>query len=347
MVLILSRAGKVTPLWGALKTLVLIRYFRPRLYLYVKKIFFLLFFLFPCRDRHFFAQVVGSFDPKGPRPFPWTEITNHNTWSSFVHNWYGNPNEMIKTVRDSILKKVEIVRTYSREMGKYQLPDSGIFCEYQDLPRKHRAIALHVQNPKVYCYLEPVELGCGGGVSGFCWLEGESSLLLLDTKRKKILQKIADFKVGGDSFGIPAPILSEAWGAYHCSRNKTEDNYNDWGLSTLLYPRDIDGDGLAAEFLFYIYEACNVYNCSILMYDTASDNLFFPSFYLNTIGRDTQFSETVQAILDFPTTSIKNGRIQFTKDVGHGSDVLFYYDLFYNRKRRRFEGVLKEKPYKE
>ncbi len=278
-------------------------------------------------------------------------------WLDVARNWdaVDSTGSFALAVRAALLQKIKTNQIAPADMQAYGLPDSSIFFEYVNLDGQQpgRAVALHVKNPVVK-YTPPDGGYCGAAVEGFGTIEGEIAVLLLDTQRKKVLQTLPYLAYLNDIIGFPAIYAIQKYTPYQCQLMPTERDGNKWGIPTVLYPHDVDGDGRKAEFLLYMYEACSVYSCCILAYDATTDQLVPRPFHLNVTRRifnawrDTQYMESGLYILDFPLTAIRpNGRLKFTKDVGHGSAFMYAYDIRYNPLTLRFEGTEKEVPVME
>lgn len=288
-----------------------------------------------------------------PKVFSWWAAGDKYIWLDIARNWYGYDTLIAAAMCDSFIEKSRIAWNWMPEVKKYGLPDSSIFFEYLDLShiKKDRALVLWVDHPEVDFATDGSEKGCGSRVYGLGEVSGDRALLLLDTKRKKVLQRLDSISDGEGGADFAAPFVIEANATFHCSVSQN-DEYDAWGITTVLYPLDLDGDGLAAEFLFYHYIACGVHDCAVIAYDPAKDNLLQRAFRLKTFAKtweerqkmvDTFYVKNSNWVLQFPLDSVEaDGRIRYWRDIGHGSYVTFHYDLKFNPKSGLFEGTLRE-----
>ncbi len=298
--------------------------------------------------------------PHSSKQFAWKEAFDRKTWTDIARDWYDGEIDSVfaSAMCDSFAQKMQTAQRFLPMMKAYGLPDSSIFFEYVDWGecgiRSNRALALWIENPKILVNYDGTDTGCSSAISGQGQVLGNASLLLLDTQKKRVLQRLDSIPESYErSFDTPFAIRHT--GAYHCSNQIQNEDYNAWGIATVLYPRDLDGDGMAAEFLFYAYEACGVYSCAIVAYNPGSDKLETRPFKLDVTAAvynaqnqltDSFYTEKTYWVLDFPIDSVRaDGRIKYIKDVGHGNVFLYHYDYKFDHKTRVYQGTMKEKPY--
>ena len=296
--------------------------------------------------------------PKSSKQFSWNAAFVRKTWTDIVRDWYDGEIDSVfaSCMYDSFALKIQTAQHFSAQMKAYGLPESSIFFEYVDWDalgiQQDRALALWIENPEILVNYDGLDFGCSSAITGLGQVLGNASLLLLDTRKKRILQRL-DSIPENYSRSFDTPFAIEHTGVYHCSNPIQNEDYSAWGLATVLFPRDLDGDGIAAEFTFYNYEACGVYSCAIVAYDPKADRLETRPFQLKITGAtfnaqdqliDTFYTENTYWVLDFPLDSVRqDGQIKYIKDVGHGNAFLYHYDFKFDPKTRSYRGTMKEK----
>lgn len=291
--------------------------------------------------------------------FPWWVAGNKQIWLDMARDWMSDDDSLVVArMCDSLQKKSKIAWQLLPEVKKYGLPDSSIFFEYLDLQsagiRKDRALALWIDHPMVEVATDgPV---CPNDVYGMGRIMGNSALLLLDTKHKKVLQRFDEMAADDGPRGFWAPFVIGEGETYFCSLPDTSTDFEAFGIATVLYPHDLDGDGIAAEFMFYEYEACGVYDCTVIAYDPKRDKLVQRTFHLKVTipawesetKKDTVYLEKTKWVYQIPLDSVApDGRIKYVKDIGHGSAVVFHFDFKFDHKKGYFVGKMDEKGYSE
>ncbi|MFM9951967.1 MAG: hypothetical protein ACKV1O_28815 [Saprospiraceae bacterium] len=286
-----------------------------------------------------------SKSAENPAPsFSWQEALDKQVWVNFALAGYDQDTLVAKTLYTLWKEKSRTASRFRNELKYYALPDSSIFYEFVDFGatgvRNNRALALWIGQPQI-SFVEEGAKGCEVELSGLGEILGTKALLLLDTDRKHILQRL-------DS--IPGHQIEGGFYAPFASPNLEKVN--------ALHLLDIDGDGIAAELLFYYYSVCNVYDCAIVAYDQEVDRLVQRAFRLNVTSpvwdengltsRDTSYFGETKWVLDFPLNAVgPAGQIKYVKDVGHASDVIHHYDFKFNRNSGCFEGALAMKRIEE
>jgi len=313
--------------------------------------------LFRGKEGHTASESLLSNSPDSIQPppnkeFSWWVAADKQIWLNIARSWYGYDTLIAAAMCDSFVEKSRIAWEWMPEVEKYGLPDSSIFFEYLDLHhlKSDRALVLWVDHPRVSFSTDGAEWGCASSVLGWGAVQGNSALLLLDTRRKMVLQRLDSIPGNEEGMGFGAPFASEAGGTYHCSALQNE-NYDAWGIATVLYPHDLNRDGLAAEFLFYYYIACGVHDCAVIAYDPARDKLLQRPFRLKTHAKtwpdmkDTFYVQKSNWVLQFPLDSVEaDGRIRYYYDVGHGCYVTYHFDFKFDHNTGLFEGSLREQP---
>jgi len=273
-----------------------------------------------------------------PTPsFSWMEALDKQVWVNFARGGYIEDTLLAAKMYALWKEKSRTANRFRDELKYYTLPDSSIFYEFVDFGatgvRNNRALALWIGQPRI-TFVEDGGKGCEAELSGLGEILGAKALLLLDTERKHILQRL-------DS--IPGSEIEDGFYAPFASSNLE--------IVDALHLLDLDGDGIAAELIFYEYAVCNVYDCSIVAYDQEADRLVQRSFRLNKTSpvwdeegltsRDTSYFGETKWVLDFPLNAVgPDGRIKYIKDVGHASEVIHHYDFKFNRNSGCYEGTL-------
>lgn len=290
------------------------------------------------------AGTSGSKSAEHPAAsFSWQEALDKQVWVNFALEGYDQDTLSAKKMYALWKEKSRTASRFRHELKYYALPDSSIFYEFVDFGatgvRTNRALALWIGQPQI-SFVEEGAKGCEVELSGLGEILGTKALLLLDTEKKHILQRL-------DS--IPGHLEEGFYAPFASSNLEKMD---------ALHLLDLDGDGIAAELLFYDYAACYVYDCAIVAYDQEADRLVQRAFRLNVTSpvwdeegltsRDTAYFEETKWILDFPLNAVgPDGQIKYVKDVGHGSDVIHHYDFKFNRTSGCYEGTLAMKRIEE
>ena len=98
--------------------------------------------------------------------------------------------------------------------------------------------------------------------------------------------------------------------------------------------RDLTGEGVAAEFVLFMYEACGVAATSVLGYNQESDRVVQ---YPVKIVRHSEESKTqVWVGQIFAEKPLRSGYWDFTWDPGHGANVKIHEQVSFDRARQLF-----------
>jgi len=107
-----------------------------------------------------------------------------------------------------------------------------------------------------------------------------------------------------------------------------------WGTPHLLNLRDFTGDGNAAEFPLFIYDACGIASGSVFGYAVESDKAVqYPVLVLET-GEKPRVEEWIEQV--FSHKPLTPGNWRFTWRPGHGSEDIIDEDVSFDRVNQRF-----------
>lgn len=216
-------------------------------------------------------------------------------------------------------------------------PADATVVETQVLPSasagKTRMLVLWMINPK-----KDVRQGrsayCGDSVYGDSWV-GPTRLSVVDLNKRKVLDTIpivepAFVSDAGDSFRLPFLVTSDY---YHVPRVNLQKE----GKPQLLFLRDFTGDGIAAEFVLFAYEACSIVSTSVFGYESESDYVVqYPIEVIEDNGNPTFDDDDhwiSQIFAEAPTTP---GSWDFSWSPGHGADEQIHERVSFDKLRKRF-----------
>jgi hypothetical protein len=173
---------------------------------------------------------------------------------------------------------------------------------------------------------------CGTAVHGQKFWEGPLRLSLVDGQGAQVLQTLkilgrdnqGDF--AADSFLLPASIRS----GYYRVRRPGPDGL---GIPEILQLRDFTGDGVAAEFALFVYDACGIAHGSVFGYDRGLDSVAQYPVEIHADGKTRVELWTEQV---FARRAIAPGRWDFTWPPAHGDDRWFRVNVRFDPAARRF-----------
>lgn len=177
---------------------------------------------------------------------------------------------------------------------------------------KPRALVLWMEHPTRH---NGGEEYCGTDVHGHYW-EGPARLSLVDSARHvltntvKILGRGSDNK-DQDLFWLPF-FVSDVY--YYVPHPDAQNR----GFPNLLNLRDLTGDGVAAEFVLFMYDACGIVSTSVLGYSPTLDRAIQYPVEVFEDGHKPEFQMWVEQV--FATKPIRPGNWSFSWNPGHGME---------------------------
>jgi hypothetical protein len=190
------------------------------------------------------------------------------------------------------------------------------------LAKKHRMLVLWMVNPSRHVRTAG-ESYCGDAIDGDYW-EGPTRLSLLDPSTSRLINstKIETDSGEGkpeDSFHVPFFVPR----AYYFVPNP---NSNGEGVPRILHLRDLTGEGLAAQFPMFIYQACGAGNLTAAFgYSLRADEAV-----QYRVGRSQWVNEI------FAEQPVSPGHWKFTWGPGHGVDDLIDEEVTFDTVTQRF-----------
>lgn len=120
-------------------------------------------------------------------------------------------------------------------------------------------------------------------------------------------------------------------------------NSNNEGKPKILYLQDLNGDGVAAEFVLFMYGACSIADTRVFGYQKQSDRVVS---YLVEVqnGRGQPKTEKWVGQI-FARKPISPGRWDFTWEPGHGTDSTIREQVSFDRVRQLFVDQQTITPY--
>jgi hypothetical protein len=241
-----------------------------------------------------------------------------------------------------VLAAVLLAQSASSTIVQRLLPPDAKIIEIADLhevAEKQRLFVLWMRNPKQEVR-SPDQGYCGDAVYGDNWV-GPTRLSLVDPVNQKLLNTIdimgpAFLRDAADSFRLPFLVGD---GYYHVPQM----NSNNEGKPTILYLQDLSGDGLAAEFVLFMYGACGIAETGVFGYQKQSDQVV-P--YLVEVQDGSGQSKTRQWVSQiFARKPIRPGLWDFTWEPGHGADSTIREQVSFDNLRQLFVEEQKITPY--
>jgi len=214
------------------------------------------------------------------------------------------------------------------------LPADGQVIEIADLTKtvgKPRVLVLWMLRPKKNVTSKDGYY-CGTAVHGDFW-KGPTRLSLIDPVKHGLINTI---KIRFDEARRP-PIDDEFWipfsvgNSYYFVPRVTGDGN---GKPEILHFRDFTGEGLAAQFPLFIYDACGLVTSSVFGYSLALDRAIQYPVLVTTKGEHPTEETWVQQV--FAATPASPGQWKFIWQPGHGSDDTIDEEVSFDRAHQRF-----------
>jgi hypothetical protein len=134
-------------------------------------------------------------------------------------------------------------------------------------------------------------------------------------------------EANGDEFWVPFRVPNTYYSVTHPDKER-------WGNPHLLNLRDFTGDGIAAEFPLFIYDACGIASGSVFGYSTRSDEAVqYPVLVVET-GEQPRIEQWIMQV--FSRKPASPGHWRFTWRIGHGSEDIYDEDVTFDRIKQFF-----------
>ncbi len=219
------------------------------------------------------------------------------------------------------------------EAFRKSLPTGAEIIETSDLTAaagKSRALVLWMEHPL------KVERGadagyCGDLVYGDHWL-GPTRLSLVDPAGGRLLNTV---KVVGPAFmGDPADSFRLPYFVQNAYYYVPNAGSNREGKPRILQLRDLNGDGVRAEFALLMYIACGALNTGALGFNQRSGLAVQYPVELIVGDRTPEVQLWVSQV--FAQQPIRPGRWSFTWRPGHGSEEIIHDEVSFDPSRQMF-----------
>jgi hypothetical protein len=232
-----------------------------------------------------------------------------------------------------LLAAVLAAQSVSSTIVQGLLPSDAMTVEIADLRAvvgKQRLLVLWMQSPKQEVR-EPDAGFCGDAVYGDNWV-GPTRLSLVDPVNRKLLNTIdvvgpAYSRDAADSFRLPFLV-----GNYYY--HVPQMNLKKEGKPTILYLRDLTGDGVAAEVVLFMYGACGIAETGVFGYQEQSDRVVPYLVEVQDGSGQPKAEQWVSQI--FAREPISPGHWDFIWEPGHGSDVKIHEQVLFDKVRQMF-----------
>jgi len=183
---------------------------------------------------------------------------------------------------------------------------------------------------------------CGDSVYGDHWL-GPTSLSLVNLAGPMLLNTVeitgpAFMSDPAESFRLPFFVAN-----YYYTVPKIGSNRE--GVPRILNLRDLTGDGIAAEFVLFMYGACGIVPTGVFGYSQQADRAVWYAIEVS----DGKQKAAVQFWVDqvFARKPVRPGYWDFKWDPGHGADVTIRDQVSFDAARQLFVIKQTTTPYSE
>ncbi len=223
----------------------------------------------------------------------------------------------------------------------YGLPAGALVVETRALELgggRPRALVLWMLKPKKYPRDTPGEpYTCPEETRG-SFYRGPARLSLVDTAADRVvntLRILQEYDDDTDEFDLPFRI--KAGGYYHVG-GVAEGRE---ARPTIMWLRDLNGDGRAHEFALFDALACMGLPTALFGYSESQDRVVQYTVALETTGVDGKKGTELNRWVDylFAKEPVGPGRWRFEIDYRGRGGSLDRYDVHYNTTAERFEGT--------
>lgn len=223
----------------------------------------------------------------------------------------------------------------------FRPPAGGRVIEMRDLELKDgkkRALVLWMLRPKKYPRNSEETYTCPEETRG-SFYNGPARVSLVDTATGRIintLKVIEEYSHGEDEFDFPYRIRA---GSYYHVEGVAEGRE---GRPTLLWLRDVNGDGRAHEFALYDALACMGLETALFGYSEKQDRVIQYSVSLEITDTEGKRRTEVFNWADylFAKEPTARGHWKYEIDYRGRGGSLDRYEVRYNPAAERFEGTM-------
>ena len=213
------------------------------------------------------------------------------------------------------------------------LPADAKIIETADVgtvAQKPRLLVLWMRNPKEEVR-NPNQGYCGDAVYGDN-LVGPTRLSLVDSTNQKLLNTVeivgpALRRDSADSFRLPFFVPNDYYTVPNVDSKRE-------GVPRILDLRDFTGDGIAAEFVLFMYSACGIVSTSVFGYSAQSDRAIQYPVEIFDKKRKPEVKFWVEQV--FAKTPIRPGYWDFTWEPGHGLEEVIHEQVSFDKVRQLF-----------
>jgi len=232
-----------------------------------------------------------------------------------------------------VLAAVLAAQSTSSTLIQGLLPPDAMTVEIADLRAvagMERLLVLWMQSPKQEVR-GPDAAYCGDAVYGDNWV-GPTRLSLVDPVNRKLLNTIdilgpAFSRDAADSFRLPFWVGNYY---YHVPQMNAKRE----GKPTILYLRDLTGEGVAAEFVLFMHGACGIAETGVFGYQKQSDRVVPYLVEVQDGSGRPKVEQWVSQI--FARKPISPGHWDFTWEPGHGADSTIHEQVSFDKVRQLF-----------
>jgi hypothetical protein len=239
-----------------------------------------------------------------------------------------------------LLVALPALGTAQRLRANYGLPAGAVVVETRSLATAgvpDRAFVLWMIKPHKYPRDPHDQYACPEETRG-SYYHGAARVSLVDTRVRrvintlKIIQGYADAK---DEVDIPYRIHAGSY--YHVAGVPTGRE----GTPTILWLRDLNGDGRASEFVLYDALFCMGLETALFGYSAAQDRVIQYRVSLGVsdgVKREMEVLDWVDYL--FSEKQVSPGYWKFEIDYRGRGGSLDRYEVRYNSRAERFEGTV-------
>jgi curved DNA-binding protein CbpA len=192
---------------------------------------------------------------------------------------------------------------------------------------KPREMVLWMQTPKRVVRDPNDSWTCANAVYGDDWV-GRTRLSLFDSARGTLINTVEIVgQDGNPGFSLPFLVSSDY---YHVPSLNSKNE----GKPKILSLRDLTGEGVAADFVLFEYEACGIASTSVLGYSRQSDRAVQYPVEVVQSGQEPKTGVWVTQI--FRKEPMRPGYWDFTWDPGHGADAKLHEQVSFDPGRQLF-----------
>lgn len=220
----------------------------------------------------------------------------------------------------------------------YELAEGAMIIETQSVT-PNRALILWMVRPTKHPRDTPDEPYTCPEYTRGNYYSGATRVSLVDPQTRKVINtvKVApDPGEGGDEFDLPYKIRPDHY--YHVDGASKEAE----GRPTLMWLRDLNGDGKAWEFALFDAQACMGLGTTLIGYSERQDKVIQYQTHLAVRDAKQKRSTTTEYWTDylFSKKPTSPGSWKYEVDYRGRGGSLDKYEIHYDKQAERFEGTL-------